>query len=122
MRLYLDQMFRVELTELLRAEGHDVVRTGETQQAVADDSEVLQFAIREHRTLITMDAHFGDWAILPLDRHLGVVRVKVNPTTTANVASLLLPFLSQHQQEEFRDYLIIISRASERWIKTASEL
>ena len=67
-----------------------------------------------------MDAHFGDWAILPLDRHLGVIRVKANPTTTSNVAGLLLPFLSRHRQEEFRDYLIIISRASEAWIKTAS--
>jgi len=121
MRLYLDQMFRVELAEALRAKGHDIVRTAETGQAVADDSEVLRFAIRENRTLITLDEHFGDWAILPLDKHPGVIRVKVNPTTTANVAALLLPFLEQHQQEQFRDRLIIISRTSKRWIKTTTD-
>ncbi len=121
MRLYLDQMFRIELAEALRGEGHDIIRTAETGQAVADDAEILRFAIREDRTLITLDEHFGDWAVLPLDKHPGVVRVKVNPTTTANVAALLLPFLEQHQQEEFRDRLIIISRTSKRWIKTATE-
>jgi predicted nuclease of predicted toxin-antitoxin system len=120
-RLYLDQMFRVELAEALRAEGHDIVRTAEAGQAVADDSEILQFAIREDRTLITMDEHFGDWAVLRLDRHPGVIRVKAHPSTTANVAALLQPFLLRHEQAEFRDHLIIISRTSQRWIKTATE-
>ena len=87
---------------------------------MADDAEILGFAIREERILITSDEHFGDWAILPLDKHTGVVRVKVHPTTTANVSKLLLPFLSAHDQEEFVDHLVIISRTSERWIETAT--
>ena len=120
MRLYLDQMFRIELAEALRAEGHDVARTVETGQAVADDFDVLQFAIRKDRTLITLDEHFGDWAILPLDKHPGVIRVKAHPATTSNVAALLVPFLALHEQAEFRDHLIIISRTSQRWIKTAT--
>lgn len=119
MRLFLDQMFRVDLAEAIRAQGHDVIRTAEMGQAVADDSDVLQVAIREDRTLITLDEHFGDWAILPLDKHAGVIRVKAHPSTTDNVAALLLPFLKRHEQAEFRDHLIIISRTSERWIKTA---
>ena len=120
MRLCLDQMFRVELAEQLRSLGHDVVRASEAGQAVADDADVMQFAIRENRTLITIDEHFGDWAILPLDRHPGVIRIKAHPTTTAIVSALLLPFLSQHDQVKFRDHLII-SRSSQRWIKTATE-
>jgi predicted nuclease of predicted toxin-antitoxin system len=119
MRLHLDQMFRVELAEMLRGEGHDITRTAETGQAVADDADVLQFAIQEDRPLITMDEHFGDWAVLPLARHPGVVRVKADPATTDNIAALLLPFLSRHEQGEFRDHLVILSRSSERWIKTA---
>ncbi len=120
MRLYLDQMFRVELAEMLRGQGYDVVRTADTGQSVADDADVLEFAIRQDRPLITMDEHFGDWAVLPLERHPGVVRVKADPATTENIAALLLPFLSRHVQEELRDHLIIVSRSSERWIKTTS--
>jgi predicted nuclease of predicted toxin-antitoxin system len=118
MRLYLDQMFRVELQELLRAAGHDVIRAAEAGQSVADDSEILRLAIHEGRTLITLDEHFGDWAVLPLDKHAGVIRLRTHPTTTVNVAALLVPFLAAHNQEDLRDHLVIISRTSERWIKT----
>ncbi len=70
MKLYLDQMFRVDLTQRLRTEGHDVLRA---------------------------------------------------PTTNANALRLLVPFLAVHEEEEFRNHLIILSRAAERWIKTATD-
>lgn len=41
MRLYLDQMLRVELASRLRAAGHDVLRASETGQARADDALIL---------------------------------------------------------------------------------
>jgi predicted nuclease of predicted toxin-antitoxin system len=121
MRLYLDQMFRVELAKLLRAEGHDVLRAAEAGQSVADDAKILRRAIDEGRTLVTLDEHFGDWAILPLDRHPGVIRLKVDPTTTEAAANLLVPFLAAHEQDEIADFLVILSRSTERWIKTAEE-
>lgn len=121
MKLYLDQMFRVDLAELLRSEGHDVLRSAEAGQSTADDAEILRRAIDKGRTLVTLDEHFGDWAVLPLDRHPGVIRLKTYPTTTANAAKLLLPFLAAHDQEEFRNHLIILSRAAERWIKTVRD-
>jgi predicted nuclease of predicted toxin-antitoxin system len=53
-------MFRVDLAALLRNAGHDVVRTSETGQSRADDSPVLERAVQEQRTLISIDGHFGD--------------------------------------------------------------
>lgn len=119
MRIYLDQMFRADLTELLRAEGHDVVRSEELGQQRADDAEILRTASAQERVLVTLDEHFGDWAVLPLNHHPGVIRLKVNPTTTENAAALLLPFLSQHQQKDFRNHLVIVSEKRTRWIDTA---
>ena len=98
MRLYLDQMLRVDLAEILRQ------------------------AIDDGRTLVTLDEHFGDWAVLPLVRHPGVIRLKIHPTTTANAAKLLLPFLETNLQEELQDHLIIVSRIGERWIRTAANM
>ncbi len=121
MKLYIDQMFRVDLTEALRDEGHNVVRAAEVGQSVADDAEVLQRAMREGRILITLDEHFGDWVVLPLHKHPGVIRLKITPTTTEATARLLVPFLRQHGQEELRDHLVIISRATERWIRTSEQ-
>ena len=122
MRLYLDQMFRIDLATRLRSKGHDVLRAAEAGQATVDDAEILQLAIDEDRTLITLDEHFGDWAVLPLDKHPGVVRLKIHPTTTEGAARLFLPFLETHDQEELRNHLVILTRTSERWIKTTKDV
>ena len=119
MRLYLDQMFNIRVADALRAEGYDVLRASEIGQARADDKEILQKSTADNRILITLDEHFGDWVILPLSRHPGVIRIKVNPTTSEKIIGIILPFLRTHRQEEFKDHLVIVSEYKEKWIMTA---
>lgn len=118
MRLYLDQMFNIRVADTLRAEGYDVLRASEIGQARADDKEILQKSTADNRILITLDDHFGDWVILPLSRHPGVIRIKVNPTTSEKIIGILLPFLRTHRQEEFKDHLVIVSEYKAKWIMT----
>jgi len=87
----------------------------------ADDSLVLQRALEDKRILVTLDGHFGDWVVLPLSRHFGVIRVKAHPPTVENVANLLLPLLSEHSQDDFRNRLVIVSSSRVRWIRTAED-
>jgi len=119
LKLYLDQMFRVDVAQALRGEGHDVMRASEVGQARADDEQILQQAISENRILITLDEHFGDWVILPLSQHPGVIRLKVSSTTSKNVTELLLPFLRLHSSEEFKNHLVILSPKRAKWVQTA---
>jgi hypothetical protein len=65
-----------------------------------------------------LDEHFGDWVILPLSRHFGVIRLKVHPTTPENVLKVLVPFLSLYSQEQFSDYLVILSEKRAKCIRT----
>ncbi len=118
-KLYLDQMFKLDVAEALFGEGHNVMRACEVGQARADDHEILQKAISENRVLVTLDEHFGDWVVLPLSKHPGVIRLKVNPTTSKNVLSLLLPFLRLHSSGQFKNHLIILSPKRARWVYTA---
>ena len=118
LRLYLDQMFRVDVAQSLNRAGYDVIRASEVGQARADDREILEKAISENRTLITLDEHFGDWVVLPLRKHPGVIRLKVHPTTSSNVLSLLLPFLRSQPPNLFKDHLIILSSKRVKWILT----
>ena len=69
LKLYLDQMLRLNVAQALRVEGHDVMRASGFGQARSDDYEILQKAIAENRILVTLDEHFGDWVILPLSKH-----------------------------------------------------
>jgi len=119
LKIYLDQMLREDVAEALRDEGHDVIRASEIGQARADDQQILKTAISEGRILVTLDEHFGDWVILPLCRHHGVVRLKVVPTTSEKVLGLLLPFLSRHTSDELRNRLIILTPKRSKWIDTA---
>jgi len=118
-KLYLDQMFRVDVAQALREEGYDVLRASEIEQSRYDDQQILQRAIIENRLLVTLDEHFGDWVILPLSRHPGVIRIKVHPTTSEKVLNLLLPFLRMYTQEQFKDHLVILSEKRSKWIRTA---
>ena len=117
--LYLDQMLRLDVAQALRDEGHDVVRTSEVGQARADDQQILQKAIDENRILVTLDEHFGDWVILPLSKHPGVIRLKVNPTTSNNIIKLLVPFLRIHSSGQFKNHLVILSLKRAKWVHTA---
>ena len=95
-----------------------MVRASEIGQSRADDFEILQYAIAEDRILVTLDDHFGNWAILPLKKHPGVIRLKINPTTSTNAINLLLPFLRKHTQKDFQNRLVILSPKRSRWIYT----
>ena len=117
--LYLDQMFRLDVSQALRNEGYDVIHASEVGQARADDYEILQRAIADNRILVTLDEHFGDWVILPLSRHPGVIRLKIDPTTSENAIKLLLPFLRLHSLEQFVNHLVILSSKRTKWVYTA---
>jgi predicted nuclease of predicted toxin-antitoxin system len=115
----LDQMFDRIVRDTLRERGYDVLAVSEIGMATADDAEIMEWATANNRTVITLDDHFGDWAVLPLSRHAGVIRLKVNPTTTENTLNLLLPFLKSHHDRDFRNSLAIVRSTGIRWITTA---
>jgi predicted nuclease of predicted toxin-antitoxin system len=118
-KLYLDQMFHLEVASALRKEGYDVIRASEVGQARADDRKILQRTIAERRILVTLDKHFGDWVILPLSKHLGVIRLQIKPATSKNAIALLLPFLRRYSPEQFKNHLVILSSKRSKWIRTA---
>lgn len=117
--LYLDQMFHLDVSQALRSEGYDVIHASEVGQSRADDYQILQKAIADNRILVTLDEHFGDWAVLPLSKHPGVIRLKINPTTSKNAIELLLPFLRRHYSRQFVNHLVILSSQRTKWVYTA---
>ena len=119
LRLYLDQMIQSHVCDVLITAGYDVVRVSECGQSRADDHEILEKAIQKQRTLITLDDHFGDWAVLPLEQHYGVVRLKVNPTTSQSILDLVMPFLRRIDPANMVNHLVILSKTKEKWILTA---
>lgn len=119
MNLLLDQMLDEDVATALQAEGHNVLRVSAFDMKEAEDDEILNKAIETSRILVTLDEHFGDWAILPISHHPGVIRVKADPTSTNVVLAIVLPFLKQHATASLVDHLVIVKPRHVRWIKTA---
>lgn len=117
-RLLLDQMIDSEVAERLSVLGHDVIRVAEIGMARQDDAEILDRAVQERRILLTLDEHFGDWAVLPLSKHPGVIRIKADPATTERIMDVLIPFLGEHADKDFNDTLAIVRDGGARWIRT----
>ena len=109
MKLYLDQMIRTEVGGELSKSGFNVLRAKDIGQARADDKEILDVAISQDRILVTLDEHFGNWTVLPLSCHPGVIRLKVHPTTSDKILALLLPFLRKGHHRPFQNHLIILA-------------
>jgi predicted nuclease of predicted toxin-antitoxin system len=118
-KIYLDQMLQLQVAETLRLEGHDVKRASETGQYRADDAQILERAVAENRILITLDEHFGDWVVLPLKEHSGVVRIRANPATSKAVTEILVPLLRRYSAAQFKNRLVILSSNRSKWIDTA---
>jgi predicted nuclease of predicted toxin-antitoxin system len=114
----LDQMLDAEVADSLIKSGADVVRVSEIGMARSDDHDILAKAISMGRVLLTLDEHFGDWAVLPLQNHAGVIRVKADPATTDNILAVLMPFLRQFVDKSFENTLAIVSMNRVRWIRT----
>ena len=118
LRLLLDQMLDVDVARELRDPGFDVTQVSQLGMSQADDAEILEEAGRQQRVFVTLDEHFGDWSVLPLSKHAGVIRVKADPGTTGNVLRLLVPFLTRHSDARFEDTLVILRESGVRWIRT----
>ena len=54
--------------------GHDVTWSGEWSEDPGDD-EILAFAHREGRVLVTLDKDFGELAVVRKQPHSGIVRL-----------------------------------------------
>jgi predicted nuclease of predicted toxin-antitoxin system len=74
----------------LRAAGHDVVWAGAWSTDPGDE-EILAYAHREGRILVTLDKDFGELAIIQRIPHSGIIRlVNLSARRQAGVCRLVL--------------------------------
>lgn len=80
----------------MRDAGHDVVWSGSWEKDPGDE-EILRYAHREKRVLITLDKDFGEIAIVRGLPHSGIIRLVNFPTRLH--APTCIRVLAVHQGE-----------------------
>ena len=74
MKVLLDSCISSNIRQPLQAAGHDVIWIGDWPKDPGD-REILDFAFREQRIVITLDKDFGALAIRDGQPHAGIVRL-----------------------------------------------
>jgi predicted nuclease of predicted toxin-antitoxin system len=94
-RLLANENFPLPSVVLLRAAGHDVVSISEVDPAALDPA-VIERAIREGRFILTFDRDYGDLIYHKrVDPPLGVIYLRLIPTSPEEPASIVLQVLAQ---------------------------
>ena len=114
MRFFCDQNIMVETVEFLRLQGHDVIGTRDVGLALAPDDEVLAYAIKESRILLTFNADFGDIRLFPVGTHAGIIRLRVTQQTAESLHPVLESVLGQLADRDLSGKLITVTKTAIR--------
>lgn len=71
MKLFLDENISPLHARELRAKGYDALAVVEAGLSGASDEIILEFAVREDRILVTLDADFANALRFPAEHTLG---------------------------------------------------
>ena len=96
MKLLLDTCVWPGMVGELTAQGHDVLWVGDWPSDPGDE-EILSFALKEGRTVVTLDKDFGELAVAFGHAHSGIIRL-VNFQVSKH-ASVCLSAIDQHGAE-----------------------
>ena len=96
MKILLDTCVWGGVKKELEASGYDVIWTGEWTEDPGDE-EILSYAYRQERILVTIDKDFGELAIVHRNPHCGILRL-VN-LSARQQASVCLNVLSIYGKE-----------------------
>ncbi len=107
MRFLLDMNASGALLSLLLDSGHDVVCVRDVDRKMSD-SEILNWAVRERRIIITTDSDFEQMIWLQARQHCGVLRLENLPRSER--VSLLQDVLSSWSQDLEAGSVVIASK------------
>lgn len=108
MRLFLDHNMSPETGAFLYGLGHDVTDTREHGMSRATDKEIMAFAQREGRMVVTFDSDFGNILEFPPGTYPGVIRLKVRPQTVEVLHPILEEFFGKVSEEHLKGALAIV--------------
>ena len=115
MRILADENIPDQSIPLLRASGHDVLWVREEQPST-DDPDVLDWATRESRLLITLDKDFGELSQrLRQPAPFGVILFRIADNVLGDERALLIT-QNVSAQVEWAGYLWVINVRKRRTV------
>lgn len=105
MKFLIDENIRLEVSEYLITEGHDVKRVPSGIQ----NGNVIKLAVADRRILITSDVHFSNILMYPPHKYNGIIRFKIHPPSAVKEVNALKKLLLEvSSQSKFDKRLFVV--------------
>jgi predicted nuclease of predicted toxin-antitoxin system len=98
MRFLADESCDFAVVRALRANGHDVIAVAEVA-ARTEDAEVIAWAVREARVLLTEDKDFGQLVYAGAHQSTGVILIRFPASARPILPNRVLEIIQQHQDQ-----------------------
>ena len=105
MKLLIDENISPKTAEFLESQGHDVKSVRETDLG-ASDKEVVELALEEGRTIITLDDDFGEIYYFSNEERLKVAVLKPVKQKISVINELLKHQIKEIQEEKYGLFII----------------
>jgi predicted nuclease of predicted toxin-antitoxin system len=114
MKFFADECVYYATTQLLRSWQHDVVTAQEAGLAGKPDEDILAYAIKHERVLITIDMDFSNIRRFPPRTYIGIIVLKIRPRVAEKIHSVLEQVLRDVDKEQLSKSLVIIDQSKYR--------
>ena len=112
MRLLVDECIGPAVIRWLRAEGHDVISIFEAARG-SPDRDILGWAVRENRVVVTADKDFGDLVYRDGHTHTGIILLRLDDKTTRNSIRVLTDLFA-HYADRLDSHVVVVTETSVR--------
>lgn len=99
MRFIIDMNLSPAWTEYLNERGHDAVHWANVGQPDAADAEIVSWARRHDRVILTTDLDFGAILALSASTRPSVIQLRTDATLPTRIGSFVLSAIEQASEE-----------------------
>jgi len=109
MKLLADLHISPRTVEFLRSLGHDVVRASEQLAPTSADLEIVEFAEREGRVVVTQDLDFSAIVALTGRRSPSIVSLRLASSRIEHVNDVLGIVLARHESDLVAGSIVVVT-------------
>jgi predicted nuclease of predicted toxin-antitoxin system len=109
MRVVVDERTGPSVARWLESMGHDVVSIYDEAPRLPDE-DILAFAVRNDRVVITSDKDFGDIVYRESQQHRGIIFLRLADNTVAAKVAALDRFFQQPPEDISRCFVVVTER------------
>lgn len=116
MKFIVDECIGPSVARWLKQNNYDAISVYDSLQSSSDNT-VLEFAVKDHRILITCDKDFGDMIFRNKMKHAGIILLRLMNDQPSNIILFIQDVLNNYAEQDLANNFTVVTETSIRIIK-----